>query len=276
MRAVAMRWLSDAAMAMARRFITLDVLPRHIAIIMDGNRRYAERRRLHRQEGHRIGFDKLKELLNWMLDMGILNISVFAFSIDNFNRSDDEVDALMSLATEKFKVLLNDLDVVHKYKVKILVTGRLELLPDEVRTAAQQLMDATREYSNHVLNICFAYTGSYDIAQAVHRASSTIDSQHSASTTCREIEGSLLTAGMPAVDLLLRTSGETRLSDFLMWQSSDAHLVFIDTLWPDLSFWHLARVIFDFQVNCAELCAAPHGAGVGRGNVVKGGTIKTE
>mmetsp|Transcript_3097 Transcript_3097/g.5206 ORF Transcript_3097/g.5206 Transcript_3097/m.5206 type:complete len:279 (+) Transcript_3097:72-908(+) len=224
-------------------------LPAHFAIIMDGNRRYANRERIGRKEGHVKGFNKLHETLFWLLDVGIRNVSVYAFSIDNFKRTAEEVDALMDLALEKFEVLLDDMDLVHKYELKVLVTGDLTLVPEKVKNAALALMQRTKDYSRCVLNICFAYTGCNDIAHAVNTVASGVESGKigTSDVNVKLIEKSLLTSGMPPVDLLLRTSGEKRLSDFLLWQCSGAHLAFIDTLWPDLSLWDLVQVILEYQ-----------------------------
>jgi len=224
-------WLRTAVLYVLR---SGGPVPRHLGIIMDGNRRYAARARIGKQEGHQAGFDKLHETLFWLLDVGIRNVSVYAFSIDNFKRTKEEVDALMDLAQEKFEALLSDMELIHRYQVKVLVTGDLARVPTKVREAANALVRATEGHSKCVLNICFAYTGSYDIARAVDEVSA-------------PVERSLLTEGLPPVDLLLRTSGEKRLSDFLLWQCGGAHLAFIDTLWPDLSLWDLARVILEYQ-----------------------------
>merc|ERR1711904_288323 len=188
-------------------------------------------------------------MMRGLLDEGIRNVSVYAFSIDNFKRTEEEVKALMDLASEKFEALLSDLDLIHKYQVRVLVTGDLTRVPEKVRKSADSLMLAPRGNSRCVLNICFAYTGCYDINRAVEAVardvkSGTVDSSD---VNAEMVEKNLLTVGLPPVDLLLRTSGEKRLSDFLLWQCGDAHLAFIDTLWPDLSLWDLARVILDYQ-----------------------------
>ncbi|QDZ20930.1 ditrans,polycis-polyprenyl diphosphate synthase [Chloropicon primus] len=224
-------------------------IPAHLGIIMDGNRRYATRRKLHTTSGHLKGFDKLHEMLFWLLDVGIRNVSVYAFSIDNFKRTEDEVRALMDLAHEKFQALLNDMDLIHRYQVRVLVTGDLARVPVKVGEAAESLMEATRKHSKCVLNICFAYTGCYDIGCAVKAVAGEVERGEvdPSEVDGRLVRDRLLTHGMPPVDLLLRTSGEKRLSDFLPWQCGGAHLAFIDTLWPELSLWDLAQVILEYQ-----------------------------
>jgi len=239
-------WLRTAVLYVLR---SGGPVPRHLGIIMDGNRRYAARARIGKQEGHQAGFDKLHETLFWLLDVGIRNVSVYAFSIDNFKRTKEEVDALMDLAQEKFEALLSDMELIHRYQVKVLVTGDLARVPTKVREAANALVRATEGHSKCVLNICFAYTGSYDFARAVDEVSARVESGRldALDVNAEAVERSLLTEGLPPVDLLLRTSGEKRLSDFLLWQCGGAHLAFIDTLWPDLSLWDLARVILEYQ-----------------------------
>ena len=249
-----MSWLANPIGRLVKagvlKVLSSGPVPDHLAIIMDGNRRYAKQNRLgSAAAGHYRGFDKLREMLFWLLDVGITNVSVYAFSIDNFKRSDEEVGALMSLALDKFRALLSDPDLIHRYEVKVLVTGDLSLVPRDVRAAAEELMEATSGNNKCVLNICFAYTGCYDIGCAVDRVAARVaeGSLAPSDVDAAAVRDSLLTGGMPPVDLLLRTSGEKRLSDFLLWQCSRAHLAFIDTLWPDLSLWDVAGVLLDYQ-----------------------------
>eukprot|EP00887_Chlorella_sp_A99_P007833 scaffold20.g7833.t1 len=252
-------------------------VPQHIAFIMDGNRRYAEQRHLRRVQGHSYGFAKLIAAAEWCLDLGVRHVSVYAFSIDNYKRSGEEVETLMALAEEKLAEMLQERHVLARRGVQVRLTGDLTLAPPSVRAAAQQVMDATRGNTAAVLNICFSYTASEEMLRALDagnlnagslEAAHTAEAGGNGAAACTSgshgggcggggplaaLDARLYTAGCPPVDLLIRTSGETRLSDFLLWQCRHALLVFTDVLWPDISFLDLAAAILRFQAAAGEL-----------------------
>lgn len=232
-----------------RKALSVGPIPRHIAIIMDGNRRYAVSRRMgHVINGHKHGYKKLLEALEWCLELQVECVSVYAFSIENFKRSRDEVEGLLSLAAEKLRSIAKS-DVIRQYDVVVSVVGDLTTLPSDVQAAAAHVMLLTRHNKGPRLNICFAYTGRQDMFQAIQSVQEGIQAGSlERGDLCEDVvEQCLHTASSPPVDLLIRTSGETRLSDFLLWQCSHAVLVFLEVLWPDFSFMDLVGAIVSFQ-----------------------------
>ncbi|MBN3297710.1 DHDDS synthase, partial [Amia calva] len=216
-------------------------MPKHIAFIMDGNRRYARKQHVERQEGHTQGFDKLAETLRWCLNLEIQEVTVYAFSIENFKRSKEEVDGLMELAKQKFGKLLEEQDNLEKHGVCIRVLGDLSLLPKDLQEVIARAVLATKTHNKCFLNVCFAYTSRHEISNAVREMAWGVE------------EG--LIKPSPDPDLLIRTSGEVRLSDFLLWQTSYSCLVFQSILWPEYSFWNLCDAILQYQLSHCSLQA---------------------
>ncbi|CAK1551615.1 unnamed protein product [Leptosia nina] len=221
-------------------------IPQHIAFIMDGNRRYAKKVSVKTSDGHSRGFDKLSETLKWCLDLGIPEVTVYAFSIENFKRSDDEVSALMDLARDKFKRLLDAMDQINDWGVRIHIAGRLSLLPPDLRKMVSKAMLATRHNNKLRLNIAYAYTGRDEISRA---ASHIIDGVNDNKLRTEDIDEDLIsqTLDLGHPELLIRTSGEVRLSDFMLWQTSNTVLYFSDALWPEFTVWNLLVAIIHFQ-----------------------------
>ena len=248
------RWLGDALRRVVASAVATRPVPAHVAFIMDGNRRYAERQHLQIVSGHTRGYQRLIQALEWCLDLGITCVSVYAFSIDNFNRSAEEVATLMVLAEEKLSHMLAEQDVLRRHGVQVRVIGDLSLAPPGVRAAADRLMDATRHHSAAVLNICFAYTASRELQQAMDAAAG------AQPLSPASLDDFLYTRDCPPVDLLVRTSGESRLSDFLLRQSSHALLVFTTVLWPDFSFLDLVAAVVGYQRSRDTIAAARRAA----------------
>ncbi|XP_024241767.2 dehydrodolichyl diphosphate synthase complex subunit DHDDS isoform X2 [Oncorhynchus tshawytscha] len=201
-------------------------MPKHVAFIMDGNRRYARKRQVERQEGHTQGFDKLAETLRWCLNLSIHEVTVYAFSIENFKRSKDEVDGLMELAKQKFIRLLEEQDNLEKHGVCIRVLGDLTLLPLDLQQHIARAVVATRTHNKCFLNVCFAYTSRHEIANAVGEMAWGVEQGLIKSSDVSEalLSRCLYSSNSPNPDLLIRTSGEVRLSDFLLWQKArDQH-----------------------------------------------------
>ncbi|XP_064856195.1 dehydrodolichyl diphosphate synthase complex subunit DHDDS-like isoform X1 [Oncorhynchus nerka] len=226
-------------------------MPKHVAFIMDGNRRYARKRQVERQEGHTQGFDKLAETLRWCLNLSIHEVTVYAFSIENFKRSKDEVDGLMELAKQKFIRLLEEQDNLEKHGVCIRVLGDLTLLPLDLQQHIARAVVATRTHNKCFLNVCFAYTSRHEIANAVREMAWGVEQGLIKSSDVSEalLSRCLYSSNSPNPDLLIRTSGEVRLSDFLLWQTSHSCLVFQSVLWPEYSFWNLCDAILQYQLN---------------------------
>ncbi|XP_034825117.1 dehydrodolichyl diphosphate synthase complex subunit DHDDS [Maniola hyperantus] len=245
-----MSWIKENCLSFFQLFcikvIKTGRIPQHLALIMDGNRRYAKKLSVGSTEGHNKGFDKLSEVLKWCLDLGIPEVTVYAFSIENFKRSQDEVDALMELASDKFKRLLEEIDQINEWGVRMHVAGRLSLLPAELQALVSKAMLATRQNNKLRLNIAYSYTGRDEISRA---ASNIIDSVKNKELTADDIDEELIsqTLDLGEPELLVRTSGEVRLSDFMLWQVNRTVLYFTDVLWPEFTIWNLLAAIIHFQ-----------------------------
>mmetsp|Transcript_19528 Transcript_19528/g.49294 ORF Transcript_19528/g.49294 Transcript_19528/m.49294 type:complete len:295 (-) Transcript_19528:354-1238(-) len=246
--------LLHSATALARRFVVWALkggaIPQHVAFIMDGNRRFAVRNCMSRAQGHREGYDRLVDALQWCLDLGINYVTVYAFSIENFKRPESEVDDIMDLAADKLEEILQERDLVRRHGVQVRVIGELQLLPPKVQLAAARVMSATQSHTRGVLNICFSYTSQHEISAAAEAVARGISCEliHEEDVRRALIYESLHTAGCPPVDLLVRTSGETRLSDFMLCQANHAILEFTSVFWPEFGFFNLLVSIVRFQL----------------------------
>ncbi|XP_074161812.1 dehydrodolichyl diphosphate synthase complex subunit DHDDS isoform X1 [Sminthopsis crassicaudata] len=254
-----MSWIREGELTLLERFcaniIKAGPMPKHIAFIMDGNRRYAQKCQVERQEGHTQGFNKLAETLRWCLNLGIREVTVYAFSIENFKRSKNEVDGLMELARQKFSRLMEEQEKLEKHGVCIRVLGDLQLLPLDLQELIAKAVQATRNYNKCFLNVCFAYTSRHEISNAVKEMAWGVEQGLLDPSDLSEslLDKCLYTNNSPNPDILIRTSGEVRLSDFLLWQTSHSCLVFQPILWPEYSFWNLCEAILQFQMNYSML-----------------------
>jgi len=217
-------------------------LPRHIGIIMDGNRRFALELGNTASFGHSRGAAKLWDVLSWCYDAGIPVVTVWSFSIDNFHRGLNEVEELLQLFEDKTRELVHH-EEVHEKGVRVRYIGKLELLPESLREAIRAAEAATAHYDRYHLNIAMAYGGRQEITDAFRQY---LGREREQGRTLDEvletfddqaIESNLYTTGMPEPDLILRTSGEVRLSGFLLWQSAYSEFYFCDTNWP--AFRHI-------------------------------------
>jgi tritrans,polycis-undecaprenyl-diphosphate synthase [geranylgeranyl-diphosphate specific] len=208
-------------------------LPRHIAIIMDGNRRFAQELGLSWEAGHVFGKEKIEEVLDWCFELGIRVLTVFAFSTENFKRSEKEVETLMNLLKQELDVAKED-SRVHKNKVRIQILGKLDSLPKDIQESARSIMKLTRSYKTYYLNIALAYGGREEIIQAIQRMGSDIKKGKLKLKDISQntVSSYLYTKGLPDPDLILRTSGEERISNFLLWQLAYSELYFCDVYWP--------------------------------------------
>lgn len=224
-------------------------VPRHVGIIMDGNRRFA--RALGLEDlgmGHVAGQERLENVLDWCLDLGIRVLTVYAFSTENFQRADAERELLMELFEHNFRKMADDARV-HRHRIRVACIGDLELLPPAVRAAAEHVMERTREYADYRFNVAIAYGGRQEIVEAVRRIAA--DAQagrlRPEDVTAEAIGSRLYTGGLPDPDFIIRTSGEERISNFLLWQMAYAELYFADVYWPQLSRLEFLRAIEEFQ-----------------------------
>ncbi len=212
--------------------------PRHLGVIMDGNRRFARSAGSHTSlYGHHMGAEKLHEVLNWCGELGIPVVTVWCFSIENFERSAAEVEGLLGLFETKTREMAEGSEV-HDNRIRVRFIGRLEMLPEGLRREIARVEEATRHYDQLQLNIAMAYGGRQEIADAVRQLISqkaaegrTID-EILEELDVDSITPHLYTSGQPEPDLILRTSGELRLSGFLLWQSAYSEFYFCDTNWP--------------------------------------------
>ena len=226
-----------------------DRMPRHVAIIMDGNRRYSRiQGNMEVIQGHELGVDILEKVLDWSIDLGIEIVTAYAFSTENFNRPQKEVEGLMNLFVKNFKRIV-DHEKIHKNKVRVKVVGRIELLPDDVREAILDAEEATKDYDERLFNLAIGYDGRLEIVDAIKKIYKQVeDGEISIDDIDEElVSKNLYTAGLEDPSLIIRTSGEERLSGFLLWQSSYSELYFCDSLWPELRKVDYLRAIRDYQ-----------------------------
>ncbi|XP_008517717.1 dehydrodolichyl diphosphate synthase complex subunit DHDDS isoform X5 [Equus przewalskii] len=193
--------------------------------------------------------------LRWCLNLGVLEVTVYAFSIENFKRSKSEVDGLMDLARQKFSRLMEEQEKLQKHGVCIRVLGDLHLLPLDLQELIAQAVQATKNYNKCFLNVCFAYTSRHEISNAVREMAWGVEQGLLDPSDVSEslLDKCLYTNHSPHPDILIRTSGEVRLSDFLLWQTSHSCLVFQPVLWPEYTFWNLCEAILQFQMNHSML-----------------------
>ena len=224
--------------------------PEHIAVILDGNRRWALKHSLNPWMGHRQGAEKVEELLDWCLEMGVKSVTLYAFSTENFRRSPKEVEEIMKIAEEKLRKILTD-KRIHENNVKVKIIGRKSLLPKSLRKLADEVEESTKNYNKHFLNIALAYGGRAEIVDAARKIAERVEKGEIESKQIDEklFEKFLYTAHLPKQDpdLIIRTSGEERLSGFLLWQSAYSELCFLDIYWPEFRKIDLLRAIRTFQ-----------------------------
>ncbi|CAN5658235.1 isoprenyl transferase [soil metagenome] len=209
-------------------FLPADELPRHVAIIMDGNRRWARGRDLPELDGHAAGVEAIREILRHAVRRGVPVLTLYAFSRENWARSDDEVTGLFGLLEAAIR---SETDELRRQGVRVRLLGRMDELPPATRASIESALEATAEGHRLLLNIAFNYAGRTELVDAVRR----LVAQGTAAEAIDEatLNDALYTTGLPDPDLLIRTGGEQRLSNFLIWQSAYAELYFCDALWPD-------------------------------------------
>ncbi len=209
-------------------------LPRHVAIIMDGNGRWAKKHKLNVAMGHRQGVETLREVIRHTDDLKIEALTIYAFSTENWNRSKEEVGALMQLILDFFK---SEIDELMEKNVRILILGEKDVFPDKQREVLIQAEERTGHNTGLTLNICLNYGGRAELVRAAKSIVEDVQAGKLALADVNEqtISGKLYTAGQPDVDLMIRTSGEMRLSNFLLYQCAYAEFLFPKVLWPDFS-----------------------------------------
>ena len=222
-------------------------IPNHVAIIMDGNRRYAKKKGLPPHLGHAFGSKKAEQVLEWCFELGIKNLTTYAFSTENFKRSEIEKKHLFDLMERELMRLAKD-KRIHKYQVRVKIIGKIDLLPKNVRKAINVVEKATKNYSKYNLNIALAYGGRQELIDAIRSILKKVKEGviRSCDITAKMIEKHLYGGGAP-VDLLIRTGGEQRLSNFLPWQTANCIVYFCDVYWPEFRKIDLLRAIRVWQ-----------------------------
>ncbi len=226
--------------------IDLNKLPRHVAIIMDGNGRWAKKRNKERVFGHREGVNSVKSVVEGAEELGIKYLTLYAFSSENWKRPKDEVEALMDLLVQGVK---EELDNIKERNIKISVIGDLSRLKPQVRQSIEASIEQTRDNTGLNIIIALSYSGRDELVYAFRRIAEKIVSGQLQPQDINQqvISDHLYTAGIPDPDLLIRTSGEIRISNFLLWQISYTELYFTEILWPDFKKDQFFEAIYNYQ-----------------------------
>ncbi|XP_022971913.1 dehydrodolichyl diphosphate synthase 6 [Cucurbita maxima] len=255
--------------------LSMGSIPIHVAFIMDGNRRFAKKKKLAEGAGHRFGYLSLVSMLKYCFEFGVKYVTIYAFSIDNFQRSPEEVQSVMDLMLEKVELLIREESLVNQYGVRLHFLGNLGMLSEPVRKALEKAAIATSNNNRAVLSICVAYASTDEIVRAVEKScEEKWDEMNLKSAngegndlgkelvmaengenfiTLADVEKHMYTTVTPEPDMLIRTSGEARLSNFLLWQTSSCYLYSPSVLWPEINFWHFLWAILNFQRNNLRL-----------------------
>ena len=223
-----------------------DQLPQHIAIIMDGNGRWAKKRSLNRIRGHREGAESVRDIVRACREIGIAVLTLYAFSTENWRRPQKEVSALMKLLKQFLK---SELSEMMENDIRLNALGEIERFPQDVLAVLKEVMERTRGNGGMVLNLALSYGGRNEIVTASRLIATEVREGRLGPEEITEelFENYLYTRGMPEPDLLIRTSGEMRISNFLLWQIAYAEIFITPTLWPDFRRKELFEILKDFQ-----------------------------
>lgn len=221
-------------------------IPNHIAIIMDGNGRWAKERGMKRTDGHLEGSKNLKRIVEHAQRLGIKVVTVYAFSTENWSRPKEEVDYLMNLIKEFFTKHIKEL---YEKNIKITFMGRRDRLSSDVFKIINEIKEKTKNNDGIILNIGLDYGGQDEILEMVKKIATKVQNKEITIENIDKniIEENLMTSGLPPVDFMIRTSGELRLSNFLLWQLAYAELYFVDTYWPDFDGKALEQAIVEYN-----------------------------
>ncbi|MGJ5641814.1 isoprenyl transferase [Formosa sp. S-31] len=231
---------------MLKEKINTNTLPKHIAIIMDGNGRWAKQKGLIRAIGHENGTKSVRETVEACAELGVENLTLYAFSTENWNRPKLEVDTLMKLLVSSLK---KEIKTLQDNNIKLNAIGNLSLLPEKVFKELKEVISKTSKNTRMTLTLALSYGSREELIQAVKEISDKVKNNIISSESIDEsfINKHLYTRNLPDVDLLIRTSGEQRISNFLLWQIAYAELYFTQVLWPDFTKQHLYDAIIDYQ-----------------------------
>ncbi len=221
-------------------------LPKHVAVIMDGNGRWAARRGQPRIAGHRAGVEAVRASVDTGARLGLGALTLYAFSTENWKRPRYEVEALMRMLRKYLRI---ELDEIHRQNIRFQTIGRTEVLSPRVKDEIARASETTASNTGMVLSVALNYGGRAEIVDACRKAMTKLEQEGKSASDLDEaaIERELYTRNLPELDLLVRTSGELRISNFLLWQSAYAEIYVTDTLWPDFRRLHLLEAIVDYQ-----------------------------
>ena len=220
------------------------ILPRHIAIILDGNGRWAKKRGLPRTAGHAAGAETFRRIATYCKDIGIDYLTVYAFSTENWKRPREEVDAIMGLLG---KYLREAVDTMERDHIRLKILGDPEILPKNLRDLIDETADISTHYEGFQANVCLNYGGRDEIVRAALRFAEDYKAGKAATLTEESFSNYMFSAGIPDPDLIIRPGGEMRLSNFLMWESAYSELIFTDVLWPDFTSGDIDAAIAEYQ-----------------------------
>jgi tritrans,polycis-undecaprenyl-diphosphate synthase [geranylgeranyl-diphosphate specific] len=221
-------------------------VPKHIGIILDGNRRFAKRLMAKPWKGHEWGAKKVEKLLEWCKDFNIKELTLYAFSLQNFNRPKKEFDYLMDIFRKEFNNLKQD-KRLHENKIKIRFIGRINLFPKDIQKIMKEIMELTKNYNNYTINFAMAYGGREEVIDAVKKIAEQVKENKININKINEevFDKNLYLDSEP--DLIIRTGGEKRTSNFLIWQSSYSEWFFLEKMWPEFEKEDLGQVIKEFN-----------------------------
>ncbi len=240
----------DSVQGADSALLDIDRIPQHIAVIMDGNGRWAKKRALNRLKGHKAGIEAVRETIRCASDLGVGFLTIYSFSTENWKRSDDEVDGLMDLFA---KTMLAEVDGLNDEHVRVMTIGDTARLPQETRDAFEEAWEKTKDNTGMTLVVAINYGGRQEIIRStqfcVDEALSKMSTGCTDSFVVTEdmFKQGLYTAHIPDPDLVIRTSGEMRISNFLLWQIAYAELICTEVLWPDFDRYELLRCLLEYQ-----------------------------
>ena len=221
------------------------IMPKHVAIILDGNRRWAKQRGLPSLKGHQKGFENIRDLAPYIFDRGVEVLSVYAFSEQNFNRSVEEVGYLMDLFIKEFK---KEYKKLHEENIKIVFSSRESLLRDDVRDAMNEIVELTKNNTRGIFNICLSYSGQQEVCEMTKKVCEMFkNGEVELEDITPEFVQKNLYQDLPPVDLMIRTSGEYRLSNFMMYQCSYAEFYFPQIMFPDFNREEFDKAVEEFN-----------------------------
>ena len=224
-------------------------IPLHVAIILDGNRRFAKRLMKQPWQGHRWGAKKVKEFLEWLREYGIKYATLYSLSLENLKkRPERELNHILNIFEKEFRKILKPNHDVHKYGVRVKIIGRLHHLPERLQKLFKEVENATKNYKNYFLNFAIAYGGKQEIIDAVKNLVKKVKAGKIKLRDVNEnvFETFLYTNGAPPVDVLIRTGGERRISNFLLWQCAYAELFFVEKMWPEFSKEDFGKILEEY------------------------------